>query len=245
MSSSQEPSAILSHLHSTDGSATFSQNGYTIIGAVNGPIEVQRRDELPEEAAIDVIVRPAAGVGSTRERHLESIIERTLRQIVLISNFPRTLIQVTLQVTSTPPDETATSKSIQTSSTLPILPALLQTAILALLSAAIPLSTSLTATFLAISEKGKILQNPSLLETQTAQSIHALAFTSNAEPLVIESQGSFTPAQWDEVCIQAEKICCGSADPDAMVDEVEEGRMMQFVQTVVEEKVDRDMAWRT
>lgn len=116
MTSSQEPSAILSHLHSTDGSATFSQNGYTIIGAVNGPIEVQRRDELPEEAAIDVIVRPAAGVGTTRERHLESIIERTLRQIVLISNFPRTLIQVTLQVTSTPPDETATSKSIQTSS---------------------------------------------------------------------------------------------------------------------------------
>lgn len=116
MPSSQEPSAILSHLHSTDGSATFSQNGYTIIGAVNGPIEVQRRDELPEEAAIDVIVRPAAGVGTTRERHLESIIERTLRQIVLISNFPRTLIQVTLQVTSIPPDETATSKSIQTSS---------------------------------------------------------------------------------------------------------------------------------
>lgn len=264
MSSSKEPSAILSHLHSTDGSATFSQNGYTIIGAVNGPIEVQRRDELPEEAAIDVIVRPAAGVGTTRERHLESIIERTLRQIVLISNFPRTLIQVTLQVTSTPPDETATSKSIQTSSvflthptsvvtfsnifpvqTLPILPALLQTAILALLSAAIPLSTSLTATFLAITEKGNILQNPSLLETQTAQSIHALAFTSHAEPLVIESQGSFTPAQWDEVCIQAEKICCGSADPDAMVDEGEEGGMMQFVQTVVEEKVDKDMAWRT
>jgi len=58
-----EPTAQLSHLHRTDGSATFSQNGYTIIGAVNGPIEVQRRDALPEEAAIDIIVRPAAGVG--------------------------------------------------------------------------------------------------------------------------------------------------------------------------------------
>ena len=58
-----EPTAILSHLHRADGSATFSQNGYTVIGAVNGPIEVQRRDELPEEAAIDVIVRPATGVG--------------------------------------------------------------------------------------------------------------------------------------------------------------------------------------
>lgn len=59
----QEPTVLLSHLHRTDGSATFSQNGYTVIGSVNGPIEVQRRDELPEEAAVDVTVRPAAGVG--------------------------------------------------------------------------------------------------------------------------------------------------------------------------------------
>ncbi len=108
---SSEATALLSHLYKTDGSATFSQNGYTIIGAVNGPIEVQRRDELPEEAAIDVIVRPAAGVGSTREKHLESIIEKTLRQIVLINQFPRTLIQVTLQVTSSPSNETTTAKS--------------------------------------------------------------------------------------------------------------------------------------
>jgi hypothetical protein len=66
MTNSTEPTAILSHLHRADGSATFSQNGYTVIGAVNGPIEVQRRDELPEEAAIDVIVRPAAGVGGIK-----------------------------------------------------------------------------------------------------------------------------------------------------------------------------------
>lgn len=63
MTASTEPSAILSHLYRTDGSASFSQNGYAITAAVNGPIEVQRRDELPEEAALDVIVRPAAGVG--------------------------------------------------------------------------------------------------------------------------------------------------------------------------------------
>lgn len=116
MPASTEPVALLSHLHKTDGSATFSQNGYTIIGAVNGPIEVQRRDELPEEAAIEVIVRPAAGVGSTREKQLESIIEKTLRQIILINNFPRTLIQVTLQVTSSPGNETTTARANLTSS---------------------------------------------------------------------------------------------------------------------------------
>ena len=63
MAPSAEPTAILSHLHRADGSATFSQNGYTVIGVVNGPLEVQRRDELPEEAVIDVMIRPAAGVG--------------------------------------------------------------------------------------------------------------------------------------------------------------------------------------
>jgi hypothetical protein len=65
MTASTEPAAKLSNLHRADGSATYSQNGYTVIGAVNGPIEVQRRDELPEEAAVDVIVRPAAGVRGT------------------------------------------------------------------------------------------------------------------------------------------------------------------------------------
>ena len=53
----------LSPLYRADGSATFTSNGYSVIAAVNGPIEVQRRDELPEEAAIDVAIRPAAGVG--------------------------------------------------------------------------------------------------------------------------------------------------------------------------------------
>lgn len=59
-----KPTALLSHLHRADGSATFSQNGYMVIGAVNGPLEAGRRDELPEEAVVDVIVRPAAGVAS-------------------------------------------------------------------------------------------------------------------------------------------------------------------------------------
>lgn len=59
------PVATLSHLNRADGSATYRHQGYTIIGAVNGPIEVQRRDELPSEATIEVNIRPAAGVGST------------------------------------------------------------------------------------------------------------------------------------------------------------------------------------
>jgi exosome complex component RRP46 len=58
------PEVTLTHLNRADGSATYTYNGYSLIGAVNGPIEVQRRDEMPEEATIEVNIRPAAGVGS-------------------------------------------------------------------------------------------------------------------------------------------------------------------------------------
>ena len=53
----------LSTLERADGSVISTRDGYTITAAVNGPIEVQRRDELPEAAVVDVFVRPAAGVG--------------------------------------------------------------------------------------------------------------------------------------------------------------------------------------
>ena len=69
------PQALLSPLHKADGSATYSQAGYTVIGAVNGPIEVQRRDELPSEAAIEVNIRPSIGIGSTSALSLPTPIQ--------------------------------------------------------------------------------------------------------------------------------------------------------------------------
>lgn len=50
-------------LKRSDGSATYSCNGFSVIAAVNGPIEAQRKDELPGEALVDVVVRPITGVG--------------------------------------------------------------------------------------------------------------------------------------------------------------------------------------
>ena len=118
-------SAVIFTLHRADGSVSYSSNGTSVIAAVNGPIEVQRRDELPEEATIDVTVRPASGVGGeclvniigTRthrllglsERHLEAIIHDALRHIILVSAHPRTLIQFTLQITESQDNEIATS----------------------------------------------------------------------------------------------------------------------------------------
>lgn len=43
-------------------------------------------------------------------------MQSTLRQIILIHNYPRTLVQVTLQITSTPENENAGSKLVQAAS---------------------------------------------------------------------------------------------------------------------------------
>ncbi|KAI0019573.1 hypothetical protein F4780DRAFT_442686 [Xylariomycetidae sp. FL0641] len=248
-----EPEALLSHLPKSDGSATFSYAGYTVLGAVNGPVEVQRRDELLEEAALDVIVRPAAGVGGTRERHLESLLQSTLRQIVLVNNFPRTLIQVILQVTVSPENEYVNAKVSQANLNLPILPALLQTAILSLLSAALPLTATLTSTSLAVvAGQGdrKIVSNPTAREIEQSRSFHVFAFTSHNELLLVESEGIFTMQEWDELFATAQNQCCQSPtcnDADTLMQDDSKSLvadLKQFTKSTMEQKIASDLYWK-
>lgn len=68
MTAPTAPEAALGVLPRADGSAKYSYAGYTVTASVNGPIEAQRRDEHAYEAHVDVIVRPAAGVGGEHVR---------------------------------------------------------------------------------------------------------------------------------------------------------------------------------
>lgn len=243
------PKALLSHLHRANGSATYSQNGYTIIGAVNGPIEVQRRDELPEEAAIEINVRPAVGVGSPKERHLEALIQATLRHIILVRSYPRTLIQVTLQVRSLPEEESAGVGSVLTNSSLTLLPHLLNTAFLALLSASIPLSTTLTGTSVAVASSGKLFCSPSsadMLRMQPILSIHVFAFSAQRALLLAESEGEFDLEKWEEACELAEDMCCKDAGTEERMDvDGKAVNLGDFLRDIVKEKVEKEQRWKT
>ena len=93
-------------LNRANGSATYnSPNGYTVLAAVNGPLEVPRREELLQEAFIEVHVRPTDGPGGVKERLLETIITKTLHDVVLVECFPRQMIQLTLQILRVPLDD--------------------------------------------------------------------------------------------------------------------------------------------
>jgi exosome complex component RRP46 len=136
---------------------------------------------------------------------------------------------------------------------LPILPALLQTAILALLSASIPLSETIASVLLALaSDKNAqyVLRNPSLAELQSAESVHVLGFTSTGELLVAESEGSFTIDDWDKVYGAGKRLCCDdietASDDEIMQDDIseEKGCEAMFIRSVVKEKVEADLHWK-
>ncbi|CAK7223257.1 exosome non-catalytic core subunit rrp46 [Sporothrix curviconia] len=263
MATVAEPIAVLSPLPRADGSATYSFAGYTITASANGPIEAQRRDEDPDEATVDVVVRPAAGVGGPSERHLESILQNTLQEIILVQDFPRCLIQVVLQVQSAPENDYVNTRLNTPGLNLGVLPALLQSAVLALLSASIPMRTTATAVSLAIlptsaagSSATKIVTSFSPRDASLARSTHVLVFSAQGDKLLLaESEGEFTMGEWDEVLAEAKKICCQSSTDvdDALQDGMALDRnnasgdgpdMRGFLRSTVQGKLEDSLKWK-
>jgi hypothetical protein len=99
-------------LKSNDATSSLRKQQWILLYGLLLVLEVR----MPEIRIISFIAVLTLLVLGTRERHLESILQSTLRQIILIHNFPRTLIQVTLQITSTPENENAGSKVVQATS---------------------------------------------------------------------------------------------------------------------------------
>lgn len=186
---------LLQHpLVRADGSSVFSDGLYTVIAAFNGPVEVQRRDELPEEAAIELNLRPLSGIGGPRERWLETVLQNVLKTILLVRLHPRTLFQITLQVTKQPENEFR-----KVTSDVSILPALLNASLSATIDGGIPLVATISAVLAVVSETGKIVVGPGEKEIEGSRSIHAMAFNQHGEQLLDESVGRFDLETWDAV----------------------------------------------
>ncbi len=124
---------------------------------------------------------------------------------------------------------------------------------LALLSAAIPLRGTATAAAVAVLRDGDgsktLIPDPSATDIEKAESHHVLAFTSQDDLLVAESEGDFTIADWDRVHAAALEICC-QADRQPGVDMVldDETRdgpdMRRFLRSTMEAKVASDLKWK-
>ncbi|QIW95935.1 hypothetical protein AMS68_001453 [Peltaster fructicola] len=188
-----------------DGSTTYSDQLFSILAGVNGPVEVQRRDELPEEAAVEVNIRPLAGIGGPRERWLEDVVHSVLKNIVLVHLYPRSLVQVTLQITKEPNSTINKGKG-----DVAILPALVNAAFLGLLDAGLPLRTTSAATLIAINNNNELVIDPTSKQANSCSSIHALAYDLSGALLLNESIGNFDIDHWKIVTERAREICLGA-----------------------------------
>ena len=136
-------------------------------------------------------------------------------------------MQITLQIRSLPEEDGSTGvntvrprihpqtpKKLTTLQTLTILPHLLHTALLSLLSASIPLSTTLTSALIALPASPRSaspLVSPTanqILRAGPMRSVHVFAFSGEGRLLLSESEGEFSYAEWEEACEVAEGACC-------------------------------------
>ncbi|KAF9887699.1 hypothetical protein FE257_009652 [Aspergillus nanangensis] len=242
------PTTSLTPLSRADGSASYQcpATGANILGSVNAPIELPgRRDALkPEDATVEVFIKPGTAPGGVGERYVEGIIKSMLGRLVLgrEKSYARRGIVVTLAIVG------GESKP-RGDSYLTVLPALLQTSLLALLSASVPLSMTFSATVLGVNTLGEIIREPAPTDAAAATSLHVLAFSSKGHLLLNESRGSFDFDTWERIRQRALTICHGtlSGSPDgdvAMVEDVDGQPLEGVVRETVEDKYHQDYAWK-
>lgn len=134
---------------------------------------------------------------------------------------------------------------------LPILPALIQTATLALLSAAIPLTVTLTSAVLGfVQEEGatRMILNPSAREIELSQSLHVFAFTSHDDLILNEGEGEFTLKEWNTALDTARQQCCPPPQARGDVDMDDGARvgadLRNFTRSTVETQIASDLYWK-
>ncbi|EPS45180.1 hypothetical protein H072_840 [Dactylellina haptotyla CBS 200.50] len=240
-SASLTPEISLCPLPQSDGSCQYTcpTSRTTILTSVNGPLEVRAKDELPNDATIEVVVKPGVGVGGVRETRLAHILQTTLKSLILTTHHPRTLIQIVAQIVQS---EDHTSIPL-------LLSPLLNCTVLSLLIAGIPMRTTGWSIHLAVLPAGTdipnknrnmivgqetdgeamqtdgedvVVRNPNRAVFAKAKSSHTLTFSKEGEMLLIESLecsegkgGESADGQgweideWVKVMEIAQKLCCG------------------------------------
>jgi exosome complex component RRP46 len=250
-------SIALHPLTRADGSATYTHapTNTTILCGVNFPVEAPARSSLPGECYVEVNVRPHNGVGQVKERHLEYLVADTLRSVVLLENYPRMMLQVTLQVVSQGRDEHATGSGSggggQGESYLPVLAGLVNAAVAGCLDAAVGMRATAMATTVAVMKGTTEMRvDPGLKDIKGARSLHVFGFSSAGDTVLVESEGAFTFEEWETVEELARRACLASGSKNGdmkMQDgEIEEAgqSVLDVLRGAVEAKVMVEERWR-
>ncbi|KAJ5124466.1 uncharacterized protein N7515_008291 [Penicillium bovifimosum] len=239
-------SPILSQLNRPDGSAAYKcpATGYNILGAVNGPVELPaRRDALkPEEATVEVFVKPGTTTAGVAERYVEGILRSVLGKVVLgrEKGFPRRGVIITLAIAGG-------ENMDRGDSYLTILPSLLHAALLSMISASVPLSMTFSAALFGVTKTGDIVRDPSPTAAKASVSLHVFAISSKGHLLLNESEGRFDFDTWELVHQRALSVCQGTASADGdvtMGEGAASASLHGLIREAVEDQIYSDYAYK-
>ncbi|KAJ7776811.1 exosome component Rrp46 [Mycena maculata] len=83
-----------------DGSARFGFGDTVALSSVSGPIEVRLAAENPSLSTFEVLLRPLSNVPTTQSKSLAATVRSALIPSLILSQNPRTLIQLVIQALS-------------------------------------------------------------------------------------------------------------------------------------------------
>ena len=137
-----------------------------VLVAVHGPRQSPSpRREDPSALTIAVTVKPASGTAGPQEKHLATLLTNALNAVVVRSDFPRCVLDVTVQVQSADGGVAGLA---------------LCAAGLACSDAGVPLLGMLEAATVAITPGGDLIVDPTEEEEDVAASVCTAGFCSSA-----------------------------------------------------------------
>ncbi|CAK9438291.1 uncharacterized protein LODBEIA_P25150 [Lodderomyces beijingensis] len=210
-------------LDNADGSAELTLNGTKVLVSASGPIEPKLRQELPQKASLEIIVRPARGLSTTREKLMEDKLRSLLQNLIIRFQYPRQLIQIVVQFLVVDEAEEFTCNELN---------AAINGCYFALIDADLALYSSFASAAMCINS-GNVIADPTGDIFATSDSHHVVCFSivdGRVEKLLLlESAGAFTQHQLFDLLAKS-------------VVDVEQVHRWQ--REAIEKKIANDYIWR-
>lgn len=106
----------------------------------------------------------------------------------------------------------------------------------------------MTSTLIGVDAFGKLIIDPSVKEIHLASSIHVVAYSSQGDLLVIESEGSFTIEVLEQVVETASQVCRGpNSDGGKILDlHMDEGvtSLEDSMRMLLQSKTAKEQKWK-
>ena len=107
----------------------------------------------------------------------------------------------------------------------------------------------MTSILVSVKEDGILQVDPEVVDLNTTSSLHALAFSSLGELLMVESEGEFELGDFERVLDSARQACCRDSqiiDQDGDFDVRLKGQATKdtAVRNAVENKIALENSWR-